>query len=71
MYRDVGMLVPKTTETRYMDGSVQALLLSPSTMKLTCSTSWYATVTSSEPDIACAPSQLVALLERRIKQHKA
>ena len=24
MYRDVGMAVPKTTQTRYMDGSVQA-----------------------------------------------
>ena len=24
MYRDVGMVVPKTTQTRYMDGSVQA-----------------------------------------------
>ena len=24
MYRDVGMAVPKTTETRYRDGSVQA-----------------------------------------------
>jgi len=24
MYRDVGMALPKTTQTRYMDGSVQA-----------------------------------------------
>ena len=24
MYRNVGMVVPKTTQTRYMDGSVQA-----------------------------------------------
>ena len=24
MYRDVGMAVPKTTQTRYMDGTVQA-----------------------------------------------
>ena len=24
MYRNVGMAVPKTTQTRYMDGSVQA-----------------------------------------------
>ena len=24
MHRDVGMAVPKTTQTRYMDGSVQA-----------------------------------------------
>ena len=24
MYEDVGMAVPKTTQTRYMDGSVQA-----------------------------------------------
>jgi len=24
MYKDVGMAVPKTTRTRYMDGSVQA-----------------------------------------------
>ena len=24
MYRDVGMAVPKTTQTRYMNGSVQA-----------------------------------------------